>query len=369
MKEINIGKKLIEKRKEKGITQENLANYIGVSKASVSKWEIGQSYPDILLLPRLAAYFNISIDELMDYAPQMEGAEICKLYHKLCAEFTKKSFDIVMTEVHEILKKYYSCFPLLFQMATLMLNHYMLANSTEIQISVLEEAMALCQRIKAESEDAHLIKQSNSLEAAINMILQRPSETIDLLDNNMAPLSADEMLLASAYQLCGDTVNAKKILQISCYQYVLMSIGASTQMLSLYVADRNRFNEILRRNEALIRVYQVDKLQPNVSFQLHMAAALGFISLEEDDKAIEYLGKAISIFKGFSFPLSLHGDDYFDLLDGWFENFPLGTDAPRHGKIIKENILVILSDQRFSRLFKHPEYKTMVESLKRMEER
>lgn len=53
-------------RKEKGITQDELANYIGVSKASVSKWETGQSYPDIAFLPQLAAYFNISVDELID---------------------------------------------------------------------------------------------------------------------------------------------------------------------------------------------------------------------------------------------------------------------------------------------------------------
>jgi transcriptional regulator with XRE-family HTH domain len=47
MKEINIAKTIITKRKEKGITQDELAAYIGVSKASVSKWETAQSYPDI----------------------------------------------------------------------------------------------------------------------------------------------------------------------------------------------------------------------------------------------------------------------------------------------------------------------------------
>ena len=43
MNELNIAKTLILKRKEKGITQDELANYIGVSKASVSKWETGVS--------------------------------------------------------------------------------------------------------------------------------------------------------------------------------------------------------------------------------------------------------------------------------------------------------------------------------------
>lgn len=44
MKEIHIARALVRKRKEKGITQEELARYIGVTKASVSKWETGVSH-------------------------------------------------------------------------------------------------------------------------------------------------------------------------------------------------------------------------------------------------------------------------------------------------------------------------------------
>jgi transcriptional regulator with XRE-family HTH domain len=55
MKEIRIGTKIIEKRKEKGLTQEELADHLGISKPAVSKWESGQSYPDITLLLRLSA--------------------------------------------------------------------------------------------------------------------------------------------------------------------------------------------------------------------------------------------------------------------------------------------------------------------------
>ena len=44
MKEINLGRVLIENRRKRGITQEELAEYIGVSKAAVSKWEIGVSH-------------------------------------------------------------------------------------------------------------------------------------------------------------------------------------------------------------------------------------------------------------------------------------------------------------------------------------
>lgn len=58
---IEIGTVIRNKRKEKGITQQRLADFIGVSKASVSKWESNQSYPDITILPLIVTYFDISL--------------------------------------------------------------------------------------------------------------------------------------------------------------------------------------------------------------------------------------------------------------------------------------------------------------------
>ena len=134
MKEINIARTIINKRKEKGLTQEELASYIGVSKAAVSKWEIGQSYPDITFLPQLATFFNISIDELIGYEPQMSKENIRKLYLSLSYDFTVKPFDEVMEECRKIIKKYFSCFPLLFQMGTLIVNNSMVSGDRDICI-------------------------------------------------------------------------------------------------------------------------------------------------------------------------------------------------------------------------------------------
>lgn len=52
-------------RKEKGISQETLAEYMGVSVQAVSKWENNLSYPDIEFLPTLSGYYNVSIDYLL----------------------------------------------------------------------------------------------------------------------------------------------------------------------------------------------------------------------------------------------------------------------------------------------------------------
>lgn len=110
LNELNIAKTLVLKRKEKGITQEELAAYIGVSKASVSKWETGQSYPDITFLPQLASYFNITVDELINYQPQMMKEDIQKLYLRLSNDFAQKPFDQVMDEIREIRKNTFHVF-------------------------------------------------------------------------------------------------------------------------------------------------------------------------------------------------------------------------------------------------------------------
>ena len=96
MKEMKLGRILVEKRHKKGITQEELAAYLGVSKAAVSKWENEMTYPDITLLPQLAAYFNITIDDLLGYEPQMSKAEIQKCYTQLAKGFAVLPFQEVL---------------------------------------------------------------------------------------------------------------------------------------------------------------------------------------------------------------------------------------------------------------------------------
>ncbi len=67
---LSLGKKISELRKEKGITQEELADKLGVSPQAVSKWENDLSCPDIMSLPDIADIFGITIDELFGKTKQ-----------------------------------------------------------------------------------------------------------------------------------------------------------------------------------------------------------------------------------------------------------------------------------------------------------
>lgn len=58
-----VGDKIKSLRKAKKLTQEQLAEYLNISSQAVSKWETGASSPDIDMLPRLAVFFQTSVDE------------------------------------------------------------------------------------------------------------------------------------------------------------------------------------------------------------------------------------------------------------------------------------------------------------------
>ncbi len=75
---MNIGEKIKELRKEKGITQVELADAIGVTKDTVSLWERGRVNPSRWSCTALADYFEVSLDEICDMAIEKVRAEAIK---------------------------------------------------------------------------------------------------------------------------------------------------------------------------------------------------------------------------------------------------------------------------------------------------
>ena len=74
MDQKKIGGFLRELRGEKGLTQEQLAELLGVSNRSVSRWENGRNMPDFDLLMQIARYYEVSVEEILDGERRPEAA-------------------------------------------------------------------------------------------------------------------------------------------------------------------------------------------------------------------------------------------------------------------------------------------------------
>ena len=73
---MNLGKNILELRKERGVKQEELAAELGVTAAAVSKWENGYTLPDVLMLCALADYFQVTTDALLGRTAEKKRAVI-----------------------------------------------------------------------------------------------------------------------------------------------------------------------------------------------------------------------------------------------------------------------------------------------------
>ena len=339
MREINIAHSILNHRREKGLTQDALASYIGVSKASVSKWETGQSYPDITLLPLLASFFNITVDELIGYEPQMTREDIRQLYKRLSSDFAEKPFDEVAEQCREIVKKYFSCFPLLLQIGALLLNYSSLAGGSEKSAAILAEARELFLRVRKESGDVELSKVARNMEALCSLSLGEPDKALELLEGSEEELTSTESLLAMAYQMTGKNLEARRVLQAGIYKSLVALLGFLTAYLSLHSAEPAKHEEIYNRALAVSEAFNMETLHPSPLMSFYLAAAQGCMAFDTE-KALDRLAKYAKLVTGDIYPLQLRGDDFFDLLDVWIdEALALGPAVPRDERTVRRSML------------------------------
>lgn len=107
MNRIKINEQIFFLRKSNGLTQDELAKLLGVSNQAVSKWEIGQSCPDIQLLPEIAHIFGVSIDELLGYKSiSTDNNIILNLKERIYSLSKGEDYDFIYriaTALHTIL--------------------------------------------------------------------------------------------------------------------------------------------------------------------------------------------------------------------------------------------------------------------------
>lgn len=117
---MQIGRVIRQYRKEKDMTQEEMANRLGVTAPAVNKWEKGSSMPDITLLAPIARLLGISLDTLLSFREELTQEEIQDVIYALNSMLREQSFGAAFAYAKEKIAQYPNCEYLILEAAVLL---------------------------------------------------------------------------------------------------------------------------------------------------------------------------------------------------------------------------------------------------------
>ena len=117
---MNIAEVIRKYRKEAGMTQEEMANRLGVTAPAVNKWENGNSKPDIELLAPIARLLHISLDTLMSFHEELTPSEIGEIIREMDTMFVSEGFETVYEWAADKIKEYPNCDMLIWQLVVML---------------------------------------------------------------------------------------------------------------------------------------------------------------------------------------------------------------------------------------------------------
>ncbi|EHR0216832.1 helix-turn-helix domain-containing protein [Clostridium perfringens] len=117
---MRINEIIKEKRNAQGLTQEQVAMYLGVSTPAVNKWEKGTCYPDITLLPALARLLKVDLNTLLSFKEDLSEQEIGVFVNELVKLANNDGFHVAFEKAMDKIYEYPTCDKLILTVSTVM---------------------------------------------------------------------------------------------------------------------------------------------------------------------------------------------------------------------------------------------------------
>ncbi|MGN0397148.1 MAG: helix-turn-helix domain-containing protein [Candidatus Fimimorpha sp.] len=130
---MKINEIIRERRLSKQLTQEQMANYLGVTAPAVNKWEKGSSYPDITLLPALARLLDTDLNTLLSFKEELTETEIALFVNYLSKTIDTDGFEKAYDIAMEKIKEYPNCYLLILNVALFLDGSVMLNNKKSVE--------------------------------------------------------------------------------------------------------------------------------------------------------------------------------------------------------------------------------------------
>ena len=198
MMELRIGDNIRRLRRDRNISQEKLAEVLGVSPPAVSKWERGETLPDIAMVLPIAAFFDVTTDELFGYDQLSIQADL-KRRIKMSDDLLRQNKWL---EANEVILETYQAYPNDF----LTMVQYMYVriggraeHSPEVVLEYADECISLCNRILAECTDDALRRDAGHILAVVYLARGEPEKARACFDNYPSWYDAQGQRLEQIY--------------------------------------------------------------------------------------------------------------------------------------------------------------------------
>lgn len=346
-----IGSVIYSLRKNKGITQESLANAVGVSTGAVSKWENGNAYPDITLLSPIARYLGTTVDGLLEFEANLDQEDILKIYKECCDKFISSSFEDAMNYYKQYIKQYPTNMHLKFRLAG-MLQQYMVYAGNEDNIKdMIKESINLAKEC-SRSEELDIRESSLAMLGSLYMMLGENEKAIESIEKIQKQILDPKMMLSSIYYVMGDVDKSKKLDQECLYAKIneLQNILVSLSKTARNEGDFDYAIELANIHKQIIDTFKI----PHLTYQTnYIIFADIYAKMKDEDMTLTYLEKMVEnknnltqtfdiskvkFFDKLENSQSMHSKDYIEkMVSGIIEDksYDFVKHTERYNKLIK----------------------------------
>ena len=306
MNSFNIGDKILKLRKENNITQEQLANMVGVTAGAVSKWENGNSTPDITLLAPLARALDTSLDVLLSFQKELSDADVSDIKGELTTIFLTEGYDNGILKSNKYLKEYPNSVSLKLSIAGLIQMYGMMSEDVteDIMKDRLKYSLKLFYEV-SKSDDSKYKASALFSVASLEMMLENYEKSEDAL-KELSSAFIDPMVI---YPTLLERQGKNKEAEDLCKKMLLHYLNQGSAMLAVLSRLSKNDGDI---EKSKLYLSALDYIQSKFKIGIGSAAysyCKMYIEIDNKELAAKWFKKYID--EVISFPYDYSENPYF----------------------------------------------------------
>lgn len=365
MNKLPIGEIILKLRKEKGITQDQLGNYIGVSTPAVSKWESGISYPDITLLPVIATFFNVSIDKLLDFRIELSDDEVMKVFIECEKDFSSNDLESAIGKSKNYISMYPGSYYLKYKIGSLFNLYSWKSNSEEMHMKMVSYAIELFEEVAKNCTKIEFVEQVLFQLGMLYSSIDEEDKAIEVLNKIHKSQLDPNDILSGIYIQRGELKKARELLQSKLFKCINDISIACIGLADSYSKDEKDLNMVEKYYNLSINVRKAIFPEDSSVLDLTMEylnLGQAYLRFHEKEKAIDVLHKMVE------------GIKINDINNpGKFSSVWCFNEIPEGERTITinlyENMLKILEQPVFDLIRKNDTFACIISDLKDLEEK